>query len=136
MSRRERRSRGAAALEFALVLPLLLLLLLGTIEWGLFLVSQTALAHAVGEGARAAAAARPWLDEDPLRFARETTRSSFWPFPLVEDEVEVESLDADGGRPRRVRVRVSQLEWRPVTGFLPASLVPRRLTATALAVLP
>ena len=44
--------RGAAAVEFALVLPILLLLVMGIIEFGLIFNSQISLTNAAREGAR------------------------------------------------------------------------------------
>lgn len=44
--------RGAAAVEMALMLPILLLLIFGTIEIGRFYWVKHALVHAVNEGAR------------------------------------------------------------------------------------
>ncbi len=52
---RARRDEGAAALEFAIVLPVLLLLLLGMIEFGYAYQAQLAVTHAAREGARFAA---------------------------------------------------------------------------------
>ncbi|MGI5862200.1 MAG: TadE family protein [Myxococcales bacterium] len=46
-------SRGAAALEFALVLPLLLLLVLGGIDWGFYFFAEQVVVNAAREGARA-----------------------------------------------------------------------------------
>ncbi|HVI97025.1 MAG TPA: TadE/TadG family type IV pilus assembly protein, partial [Anaeromyxobacter sp.] len=50
---RRRHERGAAAVEFALVLPLLLVLLLGAIDWGYFFFLQEVVVNAAREGARA-----------------------------------------------------------------------------------
>jgi len=50
-----KRDRGAAALEFALVAPLLVLLTLAAIQFGFIMEAQLAVAHAAGEGARLAA---------------------------------------------------------------------------------
>jgi len=47
--------RGASALEFALVAPVLLLLAMGIIEFGFMFQAQLALTHAAREGARMAA---------------------------------------------------------------------------------
>lgn len=51
------RERGAAAVEFALVVPLLLLLVFGIIQYGYILSFRQALSQAAAEGARAAAVA-------------------------------------------------------------------------------
>lgn len=51
-SRRGTRDRGAAAVEFALVLPLLLLIVFGIIDFGRALNAQITLTQAAREGAR------------------------------------------------------------------------------------
>lgn len=50
-----RRERGAAAVEFALVVPLLLMLVFGIISYGYMLSFRQALSQSATEGARAAA---------------------------------------------------------------------------------
>jgi Flp pilus assembly protein TadG len=47
------RQRGAAAVEFALVLPLLLTLVLGVIDWGWFFFIDQLVTNCAREGARA-----------------------------------------------------------------------------------
>jgi Flp pilus assembly protein TadG len=49
------KRRGSATLEFALVLPILLYLILGIIEFGWMIKSQLTIANATREGARFAA---------------------------------------------------------------------------------
>jgi len=44
--------RGAAAIEFALVAPVMLLMVTGVIEWGRYTNQQQVVLHAVREGAR------------------------------------------------------------------------------------
>ena len=53
--RRVRGERGAAAVEFALVVPLLLVILFGIISYGFMLSFRQGLSQAAAEGARAAA---------------------------------------------------------------------------------
>ena len=50
--RHKPQSRGAAAVEFALVLPILVLILFGTIEFGRAYNAKTTLTHAAREGVR------------------------------------------------------------------------------------
>lgn len=49
----ERSQRGAAAVEFAVVLPLLLVLLFGIVEFSILLFDKALLTNASREGARA-----------------------------------------------------------------------------------
>ncbi len=49
-----RRDRGAAAVEMAIIMPLLLMLVFGIIEFGLLLNAQIKVTEAAREGARAA----------------------------------------------------------------------------------
>ncbi len=52
-SRRTRHQRGAAAVEFALLLPVLMAMLMGALEMGLILYDKAVLTNATREGARA-----------------------------------------------------------------------------------
>ena len=58
-SGRGARDRGSAAVEFALVLPLLLLLVFGIIDFGRALSAQITLTQAAREGARLTALGQP-----------------------------------------------------------------------------
>lgn len=55
LGRKTGEDRGAAVVEFALVLPLLMLMVFGTIQFGLLFNRQQALHAAAREGARVAA---------------------------------------------------------------------------------
>jgi len=58
-ARRKDRDRGAAAVEFALVLPILLLLVFGIIDFGRALNAQLTITQAAREGVRLAALGYP-----------------------------------------------------------------------------
>jgi Flp pilus assembly protein TadG len=58
-ARRAPRDRGAAAVEFALLLPLLTLLVFGIVDFGRALNAQITLTQAAREGARMAALGEP-----------------------------------------------------------------------------
>jgi hypothetical protein len=65
--RRQPGERGAALVEFALILPILILLIFGIIEFGRGYHTKTTLAHAAREGVRVAA-----LDSgNPVQVARD-----------------------------------------------------------------
>lgn len=49
---RGRRERGAAAVEFALVLPILIVILLGILDFGLYYYNDLQLTHAARDAAR------------------------------------------------------------------------------------
>jgi hypothetical protein len=51
--------KGATAVEFAIVLFLLLTLIFGIVEWGLFMFNRQVITNAAREGARAGIIARP-----------------------------------------------------------------------------
>jgi Flp pilus assembly protein TadG len=52
--RARRRQQGAALVEFALIVPLLLMLFLGIVEFGVMMMHQLSLAQVAREGSRAA----------------------------------------------------------------------------------
>jgi Flp pilus assembly protein TadG len=58
------RDGGAAMIEFAVVMPLLLLLVLGIIEFGFILAQMNEVRHGAREGARYAAVSRPDYNGD------------------------------------------------------------------------
>lgn len=71
LKRRFRNQKGVSAIEFALVLPVLLLFLGGTIDFGIIFFINHMAGNAAREGARLAAASAP-LDTDAIK--REATR--------------------------------------------------------------
>lgn len=65
---RNRGQKGAAAVEFAIILPVFVLLLFGMIEWGLLLFNQQVITNASREGARAGiVAGTPRVSDGEIR---------------------------------------------------------------------
>lgn len=63
--------RGATALEYALVLPILLVLVFGVIDWSWYLFEWMTLTRAAGQGLRLSVGVP--LSEDPIGIAEDET---------------------------------------------------------------
>jgi len=94
--------RGASALEFALLAPVLLLLLVGIVEYALVLFVQFSLDHAVGEAARFGITGRTLPGQDRMEAVRAVLRARL-PALLEAEAVTIDTLvypDFDSiGRP-------------------------------------
>jgi hypothetical protein len=64
---RRRRSRGQSLVEFALVLPIFLLMLFGLVDLGRYVYLNSTLSQAAREGARLAAVEASWLGSTAAR---------------------------------------------------------------------
>ena len=128
------KNKGLAAVEFALCLPFLLLILFGIMEYGWYLTNQIVLSNAVAAGARAGIKAREWEGESPTAFARSITKNAFWisDLPNIRAEILKQSLN----NPRRLRVSISSFKYSPLTGFLPSEIMPEYVKAKAVMVFP
>ena len=98
-ARRLRRSeRGAAMVEFAIVLPLFLLITWGVIDFGRLFFTSNSLANAVREGGRYAA-----VLADPVASAaavKTKVKQSFVPFGgpgLTDAEISIDTTTIAGG---------------------------------------
>lgn len=76
--------RGAAAVEFGLLLPLILLIVLGIIDFGGMLHAQVTLTQAAREGARVAA-----LQQTPDEAEIDTRTKDAIVSPLLKDKAKV-----------------------------------------------
>lgn len=103
MLRRLKRCRsGQALVEFALVAPLFLLLLVGVFEmaraWNIYQV----MSNAAREGARAAALANPLIGPDSVLST--VTRMLGTAMDPALAEIVFENVEADAGTPASVRI--------------------------------
>lgn len=128
------KEKGAAAVEFALCIPVLVIILTLIIDYGWYFTNELALINAVSTGARAAIKARQWKGEDPENIARQACRQALWPNPgsvsisatLVQDEA---------SNTTKIVVSAS-LPYRSLTAYLPADLIPSSIAARAVMTFP
>src|ERR1051326_2933900 len=99
-----KRKRGAALVEFTIVLPLLMLLLLGVMEFGMIMHDFLTLAHSVREGVRSAAIGNS-VDQVRQQFHRAALPA------LTDSMVHIRYENKDG-------------QWTEVTGSTTAAAVP------------
>lgn len=74
--------RGTSAVEFALVLPLLLLVLFGIIEFSLVMYNKAMITNASREGARRGIVYRVDVSKDPAQYA-----------PLTDDQIKADVIN-------------------------------------------
>lgn len=122
------RSRGATLVEFAFILPVLLLLLYGILVYGIVLVTQQAVAYGAERGAEAAVAADPDLADGTYlaaadQLARQEVQTVIGFLPGGPGSIQVELTTPAGsglGQELRVTVRYPFANWGlPAPAFLP-----------------
>jgi Flp pilus assembly protein TadG len=121
--------RGTAALEFALVIFPLMLILFTIIEYGWYFTHRIILTNAVSAGARAGVKAPS--TETIWPYAETATESAYWIDDLGSVVVDVSTEPV-----RMLHVAVPDQPFRPLVGFLPARWLPRNLSAAATMVFP
>lgn len=109
------RDRGASAVEFALVVPILLLLVIGILEFGRAYHIQTTLSNAARDGVRVMAL------QNSVSAAQSTTKASATTLPLTDSMIRVTPTNcrpSDSSPPGPATVTITY----PLTllsGFLP-----------------
>jgi Flp pilus assembly protein TadG len=109
-----RAERGAAAVEFAIVVPVLLTLVLAIIDFGRLMFVTASLTAAVRDGARVAA-----VQLDPTTNAARTAirarvKSAFQTnggAALTDGQISISAVDADGA----ITVGVTNYTYNPIT---------------------
>jgi len=122
-------NKGVSSIEFALVLPFLLLILFGILEYGWIMTTQIVLTNAVSNGARAGIKAAETEEEADARAA---TIDAFWINTLAADDITVTIPES----PRRIDVEVPGWTYSSLTGFLPSAMIPGSLKAKSIMVFP
>ena len=125
LGRRARRRRGMAMVEFVMVLPALLVILFGILEFGVLFYQWLTLSNAAREGARAAVVYRKTCDAALVKSLVEQTVIGYAGsahVDLAASDIDVTGQCAGRGTP--VRVEVSHdFNLQVLPGFL-ASLSP------------
>ena len=129
VTRAARDERGVAAVEFAIILPVLVLMLMGIIDWGFFFFFSESVVNAAREGARAGVV-EP--DSGDTTTTAETVAQAYLGSANIEigtgtNEAEA-SADLDGSD---LAVTVTMTSFEGLTGFLAPPLIPSSITYTS-----
>lgn len=106
--------RGAAAVEFAIVVPVLLVLVMGTIDFARMMAVAASLAAAVRDGARQGATISDFTDGTQVNAVRNRVVAAFQPIggtALTTANVTVNAPNSSNN----VVVSVSGYTYRPIT---------------------
>lgn len=113
---RFRRERGAAAVEFALLLPLLMVLLVAIMEFGYAFFIQASVAGAARVGVRSYAI--NWNDKDPVVAAAAKTSAITLAKLAVPDANRVETADLSSCSGGAQTTLVLTYKYHSMTGLL------------------
>jgi Flp pilus assembly protein TadG len=130
---RRERQRGAAAVEFALLLPLLMTLVMGAMDWGWFFFVHQRVVNAAREGARAGTLLPPAPPEGQVDLAVAEAQDA------AEDYLERAQLDRKGvtaefeaGAAPAIKVTIAY-PFSALTGFFSGlGLLPTEAKAVAV----
>jgi len=136
----KRNEKGSSAVEFAIILPVLMIIIWGIIEYGWIMTSWIIIANAASEGARAAIMESG--DPDSRTAAENAVIEALWsnmtdddpPGELIITTTEL-AADAANNLPKRYKVKVSWT-YQELVGYLPDAIVPNKLTAECIMAYP
>jgi Flp pilus assembly protein TadG len=119
-----RGERGAAAVEFALIFPLLAAVLFGSMEYGWFLFQQFNLANAVRDGLRQGVTVAQTATPDPGATAVGIAQQDLRKLGVPPTSVVLKATYA-GSVPTRTMTLSADMTYRKLTGIVPT---PTHLT--------
>jgi Flp pilus assembly protein TadG len=126
MRKRAARSgqRGAAVVEFALVLPLFAAILFGIIEYGWVFYQRFNIANAVRDGLRQAVTVSQLASPDPRSVAVSRTQTDLQTAGIAPGGVTLTALYS-GTAPTKVMTVTAVMAYHPLIGLVPT---PQNLT--------
>lgn len=116
--KRQSSRRGAAAVEFAMVAPIIFLLLFSTIEFGRALMAIHGLETAAREGCREAVSWDPSTDNIQQTVADRLTPFGISGYTLTLDPATPQSADQWDPVTVKIDVPYAQVSWLPLPQFL------------------
>lgn len=96
---------GVAAIEFAIVMPIFIIILFGIITFGIYFIAAQSIQHAVNEAARASVAGITPAERDQL--ARRKLQEVMASLPLVTADAMSVSTSEAGGDPPSFEVDIN-----------------------------
>lgn len=108
------KRRGSNIVEFALLVPIIVLLIAGTVDLAVYVMLSDALVSAVGEGARSGAQVE--AGSDPKETALLVAKAA-WMNAELPGEVSFE-LSIDGSAPDQLLVLAGSVPYEPFFGFV------------------
>jgi Flp pilus assembly protein TadG len=115
--------RGAAAVEFALILPVMLSVVFGTMEYGWVFYQQFNLASAVRDGLRQGVTISQTVTPDPRETARQKTLADLQAQGIAPSSVTVTAAYG-GATPTKTMTLTVSMTYQKLIGFVPT---PARL---------
>lgn len=112
------RSRGAAAVEFALILPVLLTVVFGLMEYGWIFYQQFNLASAVRDGLRQGVTVSQSASPDPRAVAEQKATDDLATMGIPSNAVTVTAVYA-GASPTKTMTLTASMTYKKLIGFVP-----------------
>jgi hypothetical protein len=129
---RRNTDRGGAAVEFAMLLPLFLMLIFAMLEYSWVMLSQASLGSAARDGCRHGAVVAPWNgpgSDGSIAEAQDVIDARLEAFGVSCASAACEiSVEIEGERPDQVLTCRIARDYQPIIGLLPT---PDQLSTTA-----
>lgn len=132
-----RQRQGAAAIEFALLLPIFIIILFGIVEWSWYFFQQGNAIASVRNALRYAVTIPQTSSPDPADEAESRCRSNLRGVGFSEDQVDGAEVSAsyDGSTPDETLTLTAEVPYQPIIGmniFFPVELDQVRAEMTML----